>query len=349
MLDVSELRVDYGEVTAVDGVSVTAAVGEVLAVLGPSGCGKSTLLRAIAGLEPLTSGTVRLGGRAVDALPPERRDVGVAFQEGALFPHRSVSENVAFGPRMRGWERATTRTRVAEVLDLVDLGGYGPRRVTELSGGEAQRVALARAIAARPRLLLLDEPLGALDRALRDRLLGDLPKVFSDAGSTVVYVTHDQDEALTLADRVAVMGAGRIRQVDTPDVLWRGPVDVEVARFLGLDQLVPGHRTTDGVTSGVTTAFGTWLLPDAGGPDTEAAGATVEVLLLPDALHLDGRGEVQVPGRVRLRRFAADHLVVEVDTDAGPTLRVPVRGRGPEVGTGVTVGVELGSVRILPG
>jgi thiamine transport system ATP-binding protein len=335
MLTCSQVTVRYGEHVAVDGLELTAADGEVVCVLGPSGCGKSTLLRGIAGLEPLTAGRVTLDGRDLAGRRPDQRDVGLMFQDHALFPHKSVAENVAFGPRMRGLPRREVGTRVDEVLALVDLDGFGDRRVTELSGGEQQRVALARALAPRPRLLMLDEPLGSLDRALRDQLLDQLPGVFANAGCTVLYVTHDQDEALSLADRVAVMRAGRLVQTDTPDRLWRRPRDRFVAGFLGLDLVLEGV-VRDGRAE---TALG--LLPVPG-----VDGGRVQLAVLPDALRLVAATpladhELAVDGTVTGRRFAGDHTVVTVRTDAGPVLTVPVwRAMPPEIGEAITVALD---------
>jgi thiamine transport system ATP-binding protein len=354
MLRCEEVTVRYGAHVAVDRLDLEAADGEVVCVLGPSGCGKSTLLRAIAGLEPLTAGAISLDGADLSGRRPDQRDVGLMFQDHALFPHRTVADNVAFGPRMRGLARDAIRTRVAEALALVDLDGFGDRRVTELSGGEQQRVALARALAPRPRLLMLDEPLGSLDRTLRDQLLDQLPTVFAAAGCTVLYVTHDQDEALSLADRVAVMRAGRLVQTAPPDALWRAPRDGFVARFLGIDLVLDGE-VQGGVAS---TALGRIPTPDlAEGP--------VELAVLPDALRLvapvtggpggpggqrgsaatetgdPGGTELVVAGTVTGRRFAGDHTVLTVRPGAGPTLTVPVwRAVPPEVGAAVTVALD---------
>src|SRR5262245_17461484 len=242
MLAVSDLTVRYGTLTAMSTVDLSVADGEVLALLGPSGCGKSTLLRAVAGLEQPADGVVRWDDRDLADVPVHRRGFGLVFQDGQLFPHRDVAGNVAFGLRMRRMPAADRRTRVAELLELVGLAGYERRRVTELSGGEQQRVALARALAPRPRLLLLEEPLSALDRALREQLAMDLAGVLRVAGATALVVTHDHDEAFTLADRVAVMRAGRIVQTGPPDEVWRLPADEGTARFLGCGLFLPADR-----------------------------------------------------------------------------------------------------------
>lgn len=230
-LAVRDAVVRYGPTTAVAGVSLDVAPGEVVALLGPSGSGKSSLLRAVAGLEPLAAGTVSWDGDDLAGVPVHRRGFAVMFQDGQLFPHLSVAGNVGYALHRRA--RPAREARVASLLELVGLAGYGPRPVTALSGGEAQRVALARSLAADPRLLLLDEPLSALDRGLRERLVGVLDDTLRATGIPALYVTHDQDEAFTLADRVAVLAGGRLLQVADPATLWRRPVSVEVAGFLG--------------------------------------------------------------------------------------------------------------------
>ena len=352
MLSIRDLTLRYGDTTVVHTLDLDAAAGEVLCVLGPSGCGKSTLLRAVAGLHTPAAGTIHLDGQDLAGLRPDQRDVGLMFQEHALFPHRTVAENVAFGPTVRGLEPDLVRARVTEALELVGLAGTGPRRVDELSGGERQRVALARSIAPRPRLLMLDEPLGSLDRALQTRLLEELPQVFAELGTTVVYVTHDQDEALSLAERIAVMRAGRIEQLGTPTELWRGPRTAFVARFLGLDQLIP---VTVG-TSAITTPWGPVArdqVSDAGVRDGPG-----HAVILPDRVHLvDADADapsvgtaalLSVLGRVTARRFQGDHLRVTVRTDGDHHLSVAVwRGAVPEVATEVTVGIEPRALHLL--
>lgn len=261
---------------AVEDVTVEVGAGEVLTLLGPSGCGKSSLLRAVAGLEPLAEGRVSWDGQDLADVPVHRRGFGLMFQDGQLFPHRDVAGNVAFGLQMA---RRRDRARVSELLELVGLSGYERRPISTLSGGEQQRVALARALAPQPRLLLLDEPLSALDRGLRERLAVEIAEILRATGTTAVYVTHDHDEAFTVAHRVALMRAGRIVQIGSPDELWAAPVDAEAARFLGyrvigtadggalalgpraLRVARPGEQTAaQGVVAGLTFARGERLV-----------------------------------------------------------------------------------------
>lgn len=236
-LVLDDVTVRYGQVVAVDGLSLDVEEGEVVALLGPSGCGKSSVLRAIAGLEPVVGGSVRFGGRDLAGVAVHQRELGLMFQDHVLFPNLDVAQNVAFGLRMHGWRRDRIRSRTTELLELVGLAGYGDRPTTALSGGEAQRVALARALAPEPRLLMLDEPLGALDRGLREQLARDLRRLLNALGQTALHVTHDQSEAFTVADRVAIMRAGQLVQVGSPAEVWSAPRDEFVARFLGHDNI----------------------------------------------------------------------------------------------------------------
>ena len=232
-LSVRGLAVTYGDLRAVDGVDLEVAAGEVVALLGASGSGKSSLLRAVAGLEDVAAGEVAWDGRSMVRVPVHKRGFGLMFQDGQLFEHRDVGSNIAYG--LTDLPRAQRGERVREMLALVGLPGFERRRVTTLSGGQAQRVALARALAPAPRLLLLDEPLSALDRALREQLATDVRSILRRGGTTALYVTHDQDEAMTVADRVGVMEAGRLLRLDTPQRLWADPGSSKVARFLGFD------------------------------------------------------------------------------------------------------------------
>jgi thiamine transport system ATP-binding protein len=233
MLRIEDVTVRFGEQVAVDDATLDVADGEVVTILGASGAGKSTLLRVVAGLQRPDRGRVVLDGSDLTSVPPHRRGIGLVFQEHALFEHRSVAGNVGFGLRMRGDPRPRIAERVRELLELVGLPGFEQRTIATLSGGERQRVALARALAPEPRVLLLDEPLGSLDRRLRDRLLADLERLFAEIRVTALYVTHDQAEAFALGDRVGVMRAGRVVQLGPPDEVWAQPADADVARFLG--------------------------------------------------------------------------------------------------------------------
>ncbi|CAL8975029.1 Vitamin B12 import ATP-binding protein BtuD [Tessaracoccus sp. O5.2] len=235
-LEVSDAVVRYGSVTAVDGVTLAVPPGRVVALLGPSGSGKSTLLRAVAGLEPLASGSIRWDGEDLADVKVHRRNFGLVFQDAQLFPTMTVGRNIAYG--LSRWDRAAQRTRVAEMLELVGLPGFEDRRATELSGGQAQRIALARSLAPSPRALLLDEPLSALDTGLRRRLAEDLARILRETHTTAIHVTHDHQEAFTVADTVAVLQEGRLLQIDDPDALRRTPSSKDVAAFLGFRAFV---------------------------------------------------------------------------------------------------------------
>ncbi len=258
-LDLQSLTKNYGAARAVRGIDLSVAQGEFLTVLGPSGSGKTTVLRMIAGFTDITSGMIRLGGRDVSRMTPAERNIGMVFQNYALFPHMSAGENIAYGLRMRGWSASDRGQRVDEMLELVGLTGMGGRLPRELSGGQQQRVALARALAFRPELLLMDEPLGALDREMRIRMAGELRRIHAEAKTTVVYVTHDREEALTLSDRIAVMLDGRVEAVDTPERLYRLPGSSFVATFFGGHNLVPGtfvRKLGEGQARVAIPAFG---------------------------------------------------------------------------------------------
>jgi thiamine transport system ATP-binding protein len=315
MLRVEDLVVRYGDTVALAGVDLDVADGEIVSVLGPSGSGKSTLLRAIAGLEPSATGRVSWDGHDLTRVPPHRRELGLMFQDHTLFPHRDVLGNVAFGLRMRGLRGSQTETRARELLTLVGLAGYERRRVTELSGGEQQRVALARALAPAPRLLMLDEPLGSLDRALRERLMVELRDLFTRLGLTSLYVTHDHDEAFALADRVVVMHDGRVEQLGTPVDVWKHPATEFVARFLG-------YNVTDVLGGG-------------------------RIGVRPDGVRIAPDGPVT--GVVTARTFRRDHFLLEVKVADGPPLEVAATGaRVPAVGDAVRLVVDPDAVVPLP-
>src|SRR6476661_3118333 len=272
----------YGDVVAVDGVSLDIVAGEFFSLLGPSGCGKTTTLRMVGGFEYPTTGRVLLRGRDVTKDPPDKRAVNMVFQQYALFPHLTVGDNIAFGPKRQGLPKDETRRRVGEVLDLGRLPGYEKRRPNQLSGGQQQRVALARALANRPNVLLLDEPLGALDLKLRRQLQVELKRIQSEVGITFVYVTHDQEEALTMSDRIAVMHAGRVEQLGTPETLYERPGTRFVADFIGTTNLLAGAiESIDGEAALVRLEGG-----DACrvvGRDL-VAGQTIEISIRPESI-----------------------------------------------------------------
>jgi ABC-type Fe3+/spermidine/putrescine transport system ATPase subunit len=295
-LTVSSLYKNFGQKTALNGVSFDVEPGKTLAILGPSGCGKSTLLNIIAGLEQPDAGEVLWQGKTLVNVPPYRRGFGLMFQDYALFPHRNVFENVAFGLRMLKYSPQAIQTRVSEMLELVNLTGFEKRDVNTLSGGEAQRVALARALAPQPHLLMLDEPLGALDRDLRERLASELRSILKKINQTALYVTHDQEEAFTLADRIIIMNAGKIEQTGTAQGIYQHPKSTFVARFLGLTNLLSGtaHPTNHG--SSIKTAVGDFLLPSVHSGD-------VTLLIRPELVRLGGNGAMQLTGILREKTF----------------------------------------------
>jgi thiamine transport system ATP-binding protein len=318
MLDVRGVTVRYGSTVAIDGLDLTVGDHEIVCVLGPSGSGKTTLLRAIAGLEPIAAGAVLRDGVDLAGAAPNRRGLGFMFQDHALFPHRDVRGNVAFGLRMRRLPSAEIDARTQEVLALVGLEGFEHRSIRELSGGEQQRVALARALAPEPTLLMLDEPLGALDRALRDELTGELRELFDRLGLAVLLVTHDHDEAFALGDRVAIVHEGRIDQVGTPVEVWQQPGSEFVARFLGWNVM----RAPDGRQRAVR----------------------------PDALRVAAGGPLA--GVVVARTFHRDHFRIRVELGdgdgGGGVIEVSIRdAQPPAPGEAVRLAVDPVDVVLL--
>jgi thiamine transport system ATP-binding protein len=337
LLELERATVRFGGRAVLDAVDLAVAEHEVVCVLGPSGSGKSTLLRAVAGLQPLDLGRVLLDGRDQAGVPAHRREVGLMFQDHQLFPQRDVGGNVGFGLRMHGMPKEQQGGRVAELLDLVGLPGAARRAVSALSGGEQQRVALARALAPRPRLLMLDEPLGQLDRSLRERLVVELRELFGRLGTTVLAVTHDQGEAFALADRVVVMRDGRIAQSGTPLEVWQRPADAFVARFLGFDNVVEA-TVADGVA---VTPWGKVPVPD-GSPQG------VRMLLVrPAGVRLTGADE-GLRCVVAARTFRGTHVAVRLQPEGGPWVEAACALReAPGVGDVVGVVFEAGEVVVL--
>jgi len=284
LLDVVAVSKRFDQADVLHSVSFQVNQGETICLLGPSGCGKTTLLRTIAGLELPDGGEILLERLPLGRVPVHERGFGLVFQDYALFPHKDVAANIAFGLRMQRLPKPQVQARVAEMLDLVGLAGYERRRVFELSGGEQQRVALARSLAPRPRLLMLDEPLGSLDRALREELLRELAEILRRVGLTSIYVTHDQQEAFSIASRVLIMNQGRILQQGTPEAVYRWPASEWVARFLGLDNLVPGRvARLDPIE--IETPLGTFR-PHPTSPVATGEGQSATILIRPEGASL---------------------------------------------------------------
>ncbi|NEN07221.1 ABC transporter ATP-binding protein [Diaminobutyricibacter tongyongensis] len=301
---------DYSGQRALNGVNLSMARGEFVALLGPSGCGKTTALRALSGLEQVTSGSIRINGVDVVGTPVNKRDIGMVFQSYSLFPHMTVTQNVEFGLEMRRVDAASRRRRSAEALDLVGLGQLGGRYAHQLSGGQQQRVALARALVTRPRVLLLDEPLSALDAKVRVQLREEIRKIQTELGITTLFVTHDQEEALAVADRVAVMRAGDIEQIGTPEELYRAPATDFVAEFVGISNRI------DGVVSGGSVTVLGHRLPLVR-PDV--ADGPVRVFLRPEDVSLAPAG---IPATVVATSFLGSLRRTFVRLDDGAVISV---------------------------
>jgi putative spermidine/putrescine transport system ATP-binding protein len=310
-------------VVAVDGVDLDVADGEFFAMLGPSGSGKTTVLRLIAGFEQPTAGEIRLGGVDVRRLAPFQRDVNTVFQDYALFPHMSVEQNVGYGLRVTGVPRPERADRVAHALATVRLDGFGGRRPSQLSGGQRQRVALARALVNRPKVLLLDEPLGALDRQLREQMQIELKAIQREVGITFLFVTHDQDEALTMSDRIAVFNAGRIEQVGTPEEIYRHPATAFVAGFVGTSNLLTGAAAEAVLGSAGTFSLRPERIRVVSESDSPAAG------------------DAGIAGTVADVVYAGAETRVHVDTDAGVRMIAAVPNTGADTGPGRTRGERV--------
>jgi spermidine/putrescine transport system ATP-binding protein len=320
----------FDDVVAVDAVSLDIDRGHFFALLGPSGCGKTTTLRMIGGFEEPTEGRIELGGVDVAPLPPYKRDVNTVFQSYALFPHLSIFENVAFGLRRRGIKGGELRQRVGESLELVGLAGLERRKPRQLSGGQQQRIALARALVNRPRVLLLDEPLGALDLKLRKEMQLELKRIQHEVGITFVHVTHDQEEAMTMADRIVIMNGGHIEQLGTPTDLYERPKTAFVAGFLGVSNLLEGTVAGDGsvkLTDGTVVQVPRDVLGGRTG--------TVSIGVRPEKLRIGGGEANSLAGSVSESAYIGVSTQYIVDTPAGPvTVYVQNDRTGSQVATG---------------
>ena len=354
LLEIYHLTKSYSEGRFPDDISFAVDEGEILCLLGPSGCGKTTLLRIIAGLEIPDSGKVLFEGRDIRDVPVHQRNFGLMFQDQALFPHKNVFENIAFGLRMQRLPKEEIRERVDEVLDLVGMARFEDRDVNQLSGGEQQRVALARSLAPRPRLLMLDEPLASLDRTLRERLMNELRTILKGAGVTAIYVTHDQQEAFAVADRVVIMDQGRKVQEGRPEEVYQRPATEFVARFLGLANLLPGQVVETGPPLAVETALGRLMVGDS---PALPVGQAVTVLIRPEGARCLGTGapaENSIVGQVQARSFRGGHYQITVTAgDTSLRFELDVLGSGggfngpvPEPGEKVTL--RPYRVQVLP-
>jgi len=316
-----------GLVQALDNVSLSVRRNEFLTLLGPSGCGKTTLLRAVSGFEALTSGEIFIDGRPMGSLSPHRRPVNTVFQRYALFPHLTVARNVSYSLEISGVGKAEVETRVGQMLDLVGLTGMGPRRIGQLSGGQQQRVALARALIARPKILLLDEPLSALDKNLRHRMQQELKRLQHELGISFIFVTHDQEEALVMSDRIAVLNGGRVQQLDTPEALYRRPSNAFVARFVGESNLLAGMVVASDGERCTVRLDGGAVIEDCRNPGL-AKGDAVQVLIRPESIvetaETTESGH-QITGTISESYFIGADYHVVVERGELPAIRATLR------------------------
>jgi spermidine/putrescine transport system ATP-binding protein len=344
------LHKTFGETTAVDHIDLEVTAGEFFSLLGPSGCGKTSTLRLIAGFERPTGGQILIDGEDMANTPPHLRPVNTVFQSYALFPHLTVGENVAFGLKYLDLPKAEMSQRVAQALELVRLGGLEKRKPGHLSGGQQQRVALARSLVLNPLVLLLDEPLGALDAKLRKALQIELKAIQENVGVTFIYVTHDQEEALTMSDRLAVMSAGRIEQIGTPAEVYEQPASAYVADFLGLSNLMPADALGPSESGGCRVMVGSHVLV-AGVGAVNALGA-VSICIRPERVVLGANdvGGNELPGVVDRVVYTGPMLQVLIDVDGIGSIQAVVPNQGPITlnrGEAISVGMPEEALRVL--
>jgi putative spermidine/putrescine transport system ATP-binding protein len=341
-VDIVGISKSFGPVTAIDNISLSVRKGDLITLLGPSGCGKTTLLNLVAGFETPSGGTIEIDGRNVTGVPAYQRDTGMVFQSYALFPHMNVFDNVAFGLRMRRVPVAKIAADVGQMLDMVKLKGLETRRVRQLSGGQQQRVALARALVIRPKVLLLDEPFSALDRNLRASMQVEIKEIQHQLGVTTIFVTHDQSEALSLSDRIAVMAQGRIRQVGTPDEIYHRPRDRFVASFVGDANIVRARLLQIDGAAGVVGLGATRITVPAQPLAQGAAGAMVDLFLRPEQLRVAGEGDpIAAEGIIATQIYQGGHVDFYLDAVEACAGRLLMRLPGRDAITRWPVGFRV--------
>jgi ABC-type Fe3+/spermidine/putrescine transport system ATPase subunit len=334
ILSIDAITKSFGTLQALVDVSFNVDEGEIVALLGPSGCGKTTLLGVIAGLELSDNGEIYWNGVSVKDTPPHLRGFGLMFQDFALFPHMNVYANIAFGLKMTHVDPAGVERRVHEMLTMVGLPDFSNRDINTLSGGEQQRIALARALAPHPHLLMLDEPLGSLDRNLRERLVLDLKTILHQMHQTAIYVTHDQEEAFTIADRIILMNSGWIEQIGTPIELYTEPATIFVARFLEMNNIIQATIHQTDKESLLSTALGNFSI------SSKLVG-DVNLLIRPDMARLDDNGPIVLRGRITDTSFRGSNQRVTIDVKQIPlTFEFPFSTTLPDVGTEIVISLD---------
>ncbi|TPI12687.1 ABC transporter ATP-binding protein [Mesorhizobium sp. B4-1-3] len=341
------IDIAYGKFVAVRDFSLSIRKGSFVTLLGPSGCGKTTILRSIAGLVDISAGQIMIGGQRVDDVPIYKRNIGLVFQSYALFPHKSVFDNVAFGLKYRNVAKPEIRRKVGQALDMVRLPGSERKLPSQLSGGQQQRIALARAIVFEPQVLLLDEPLSALDANMREEMRVEIKKIQKETGITAIFVTHDQEEALSMSDRIVVMNAGSAEQIGTPEEVYERPATAFVADFLGKANMLSGIVSkADGPTA-VTLASGQTVNVLASKP--LARGSAVTVVVRPQKLSVGGASANRLPGRIVSASYLGGSAIYEVDIGGKANVRanVPIDGRVLREGEAIELGFDPGDCVLL--